>query len=157
MNVTDAAYATVHDYEGGAAALAPRLGMSAAILRAKVCPSTDRNKLMLDEADKLMGLTGDYRILQALNAEHGFAMQPLPEREHDARESLGELVLDSNIAAGKFAGAIRDALSDGLISEREMKAISAAGLAEQAVIMALMDKLRMATGKHLRVAGGAQG
>lgn len=149
MNVEDAAYATVHDAPGGAAALAPRMGMSAAILRAKVCPGTNRNKLMLEEADKLMGLTGDFRILQAMNAEHGFAMQPLPEHEGAAGESLGELVLDSNIAAGTFAGAIRAALSDGLISEREMKAISAAGLAEQAVIMSLMEKLRAATGKHL--------
>lgn len=53
MNVTDAAYDTVHQYPGGSEALAPRLGMSAAVLRGKVNPNTDRNLLSLQEADAL--------------------------------------------------------------------------------------------------------
>ncbi|MFH7611555.1 hypothetical protein RA272_29150, partial [Pseudomonas syringae pv. tagetis] len=69
MNVTDAAYDTVHQYPGGSEALAPRLGMSAAVLRGKVNPNTDRNLLSLQEADALMARTGDFRILHALCAQ----------------------------------------------------------------------------------------
>lgn len=43
MNVTDAAYVTVHQYPGGSEALTPRLGMSAAVLRGKVNPNGDSN------------------------------------------------------------------------------------------------------------------
>ena len=42
MNILDAAYHTVHDYKGGANALAPRMGMkSPAVLNSKVNPITD--------------------------------------------------------------------------------------------------------------------
>ena len=71
MNVTDAADATVHDYPGGSESLAPRMGMSAAVLRNKVNPGNDRNHLSLSEADRLMRVTGDHRILQALADQHG--------------------------------------------------------------------------------------
>jgi len=64
MNVTDVAYDTVHQHPGGSVALAPRMGMSDATLRGKVNPNTDRNLLSLQEADALMGKTGDFRILQ---------------------------------------------------------------------------------------------
>ena len=36
MNTIDASWHTVHEYPGGSEALAPRLGMSAAVLRTKV-------------------------------------------------------------------------------------------------------------------------
>jgi len=71
MNITDAAYNTVHDHPGGASALAPRMGIkSPAVLNSKVNPNTDTHHLTLAEASKLMALTGDFRILQALSAEH---------------------------------------------------------------------------------------
>lgn len=150
MNLADAAYATVHDYPGGADALGARVNIKPGVLRNKVDPNNNGNHLGLLEADRLIGITGDLRILQAMAAEHGCIVQRC-EAGGDADESLAGLVLDSNIAAGKFAGEIRDALKDGLISENEMRAIGAAALAEQQVMMTLISKLRAATGQRLRV------
>ena len=61
MNILDAAYNTVHDYKGGASALAPRMGIkSPAVLNSKVNPNTDTHHLTLLEASKLMALTTEY-------------------------------------------------------------------------------------------------
>jgi len=65
MNTIDAAYHTVHDYPGGAEALAPRMGMSAAVLRNKVNPNNTTHHLTYAEAQRIVALTGDVRMLQA--------------------------------------------------------------------------------------------
>ncbi len=121
MNVTDAAYDTVHQYPGGSEALAPRLGMSAAVLRGKVNPNTDRNLLSLQEADALMARTGDFRILHALCAQHGFVAQ-----RSDAPESgsLLSALLQAAAAKGDLAELVSSALDDGRISPNEADAIA---------------------------------
>ena len=73
MHVIDAAAQTVDQYPGGAESLAPRIGMSAGILRNKVNANNTTNHLSLAEANRIMSVTGDFRILQAMAQEHGFA------------------------------------------------------------------------------------
>ncbi|PNE77837.1 hypothetical protein A8H37_06130 [Burkholderia thailandensis] len=40
MNILDTAHAVAHNYPGGCESLAPRLGVSPAVLRSKVNPNT---------------------------------------------------------------------------------------------------------------------
>lgn len=131
MNVTDAAYDTVHQQPGGSEALAPRMGMSAATLRGKVNPNTDRNLLSLQEADMLMARTGDYRILHALCAEHGFIAQRIEAPESG---SLITALLAAAAAKGDLAELIAEAMADGRISPNESDAIARAC----ALVMAAM-------------------
>jgi hypothetical protein len=85
MNILDAAYHTVHDYPGGASALAPRLGKSHATLSHEVRPpANSQAKLGLRDAQRIMALTGDYRILQAQAAELGFFLVRWIESVRDA-------------------------------------------------------------------------
>lgn len=123
MNVTDAAYDTVHQYPGGSEALAPRMGMSAATLRGKVNPNTDRNLLSLQEADTLMARTGDYRILHALCAEHGFIAQRVDAPESG---SLITALLSAAAAKGDLAELVSEAMADNRITPNEADAISRA-------------------------------
>ncbi len=123
MNVTDAAYDTVHQYPGGSEALAPRMGMSAATLRGKVNPNTDRNLLSLQEADTLMARTGDYRILHALCAEHGFIAQRVDAPESG---SLITALLAAAAAKGDLAELISEAMADNRITPNEADAITRA-------------------------------
>lgn len=123
MNVTDAAYDTVHQYPGGSEALAPRMGMSAATLRGKVNPNTDRNLLSLQEADTLMGRTGDYRILHALCAEHGFIAQRV-DAPHSG--NLITALLSAAAAKGDLAELVSEAMADNRITPNEADAISRA-------------------------------
>lgn len=123
MNVTDAAYDTVHQYRGGSEALAPRMGMSAATLRGKVNPNTDRNLLSLQEADTLMARTGDYRILHALCAEHGFIAQRVDAPESG---SLITALLSAAAAKGDLAELVSEAMADNRITPNEADAIARA-------------------------------
>jgi hypothetical protein len=79
MNVRDAAYVTVHDQPGGCAALAVRMAMNPATLNKKVDPHCQTHHMTIAEADRLMGLTHDHRILHALAANHSFACVALPK------------------------------------------------------------------------------
>jgi hypothetical protein len=71
MSLQDAFYRTVHDYPGAAASLAPRMNMSAQVLRNKANPNNLCNIPSLADADSVMALTGDHRILHALALNHG--------------------------------------------------------------------------------------
>lgn len=123
MNVTDAAYDTVHQHAGGSVALAPRMGMSDATLRGKVNPNNDRNLLSLQEADTLMARTGDFRILHALCAEHGFVAQRVEAPESG---SLIGSLLTAAAGQGGLAELISNAMTDSRISPNEADAISRA-------------------------------
>lgn len=140
MNTADAAYSTVHDYPGGTESLGPRIAMSAAVLRGKVNPNNDRNVLSLDEASRIMGVTGDHRILQALAAEHGYTLQKV-EVEASPGDVLRTL-LRANAAEGEFDRVLGEALADGLITPNELKQINEAGAAQQGATMVLLAKLR---------------
>lgn len=121
MNVTDAAYDTVHQYPGGSESLAPRVGMTAATLRGKVNPNSDRNRLALEEADELMGKSGDYRILHALAANHGFVVQRV---DAPSSGSLIGALLQAAEAKGDLAGMVGDALEDGRVTPNEAHQIN---------------------------------
>lgn len=135
MNVNDAAYATVHDYPGGSDSLAPRLGTSGAVLRNKVNPNNDRNTLTLAEADQVMGISGDYRILQALAANHGFVMQRADSVPKHGDGSIVASILALSMREGALSEAVSNALADGRISPREKRDIEAACHALQSAVI----------------------
>jgi len=127
MTPEDAFYAVVHDYPGGAEALAPRMGYSAAVLRNKADPKKDSNKPLLRDADAVSGLTGDYRILQALAHKHGFLLVKAP---HGAMESCDMAVLEEvvglSVANGQYMVTIQTALADGKVDRMELAKINEA-------------------------------
>ncbi|MBO0393934.1 phage regulatory CII family protein [Stenotrophomonas maltophilia] len=145
MNITDAAHKTVKDYPGGSEALAVRIGMSAAVLRNKVNPNNNTHHLTLAEASEIMGVTGDDRILHAMAAEHGYTLQKM---QADGMASVMGAMLENAAKQGAFAQALQEALSDGLISENEMKAISGAGTAQVEAMINLLARLRAVTGQR---------
>lgn len=123
MNVSDAAYDTVHEYPGGSESLAPRMsnGMSAATLRGKVNPNNDRNLLSIQEANELMGKSGDYRILHALAASHGFVVQRV---EAPVSGSVITALLAAAAAKGDLAEVVAKSMEDNRISANESDRIS---------------------------------
>lgn len=143
MNILDAAHKTVKSYPGGSESLAPRIGMSAAVLRNKVNPNNETHHLTLAEASEIMGVTSDDRILHALAAEHGYTLQPM---DPVASGTVMGAMLDHGAAQGAFAQAIQEALSDGLITENEMREITSAGAAQMGAVVGLLARLRAVTG-----------
>lgn len=120
MNISDAAYHTVHDYPGGSNALAPRLGIkSPAVLNSKVNPNTETHHLTLIEASKLMELTNDYRILQSLNAQHGKVAINLPCIPECRDTVLTDLVLSLGMGGGDVYSLFKEMMKDGRITKGE--------------------------------------
>lgn len=141
MNALDAADAIVHDYPGGSESLAPRMGMTAAVLRNKVNPNNPRNVLGLEEAQRMMRVTNDHRVLMAQAAELGYALLKLNDEDAEQAPLLG-CVLKAQTAAGELSKTVADALADGVITPNEMHAIEKAGQADQAAMIGLVARLR---------------
>lgn len=125
MNLQDAFYNTVHDAPGGAESLAPRMGVSAQILRNKANPNNPGNIPSLDEADKLITLTGDLRILHAMAARHGMVCAPKPNG-HESDLAILEIIAAAWRSGGNVGESVYTALVDGRISGHELDTINLA-------------------------------
>lgn len=124
MNVIDAAHATAHEYPGGAGSLAARLKMNPGVLNSKVNPNTTTHHLTLLEAQRIMGLTGDHRILRAMNEELGY-LPPIPRIEVPAGDTaLLETYTKMMSELGDVSREFHQALADGKgISRAELAGI----------------------------------
>ena len=120
MNVSDAAYLTGHEYPGGNAALGPRIGVSGNVLSNKLNPNINTHHLTLSEAMRIMSLTGDLRILQAMSSELGVTIRPLPMI---GEESAMDALVHTANEFGQYMVAINDALSDGRVTKLELRKV----------------------------------
>lgn len=121
MNILDAAYHTVHDFLGGASALASRMGIkSPAVLNSKVNPNTHTHHITLLEAVKLMEITGDSRILQEMCAQLGKVAIDLPDiPESQCDTSLMDTFLCIGIKKGDISALFKEMMADGRITQGE--------------------------------------
>ncbi|MGY3265830.1 phage regulatory CII family protein [Lysobacter sp. HA35] len=140
MNIVDAAHRTVHAYPGGSESLAPRIDMSPAVLRNKVNPNNTTHHLSLIEADELMAVTGDVRILHALADHHGYGLHKL-ECPADGGNVLQTLLV-ANASQGEFDRVLQEALADNVITQNEMKAIEHASVSQREALLCLLARLR---------------
>lgn len=141
MNVLDAARLTVQNYPGGAEALGPRMGMSGALLRAKL-NNGDRNRLYAEDVELIVDTSGDHRIVHELAATHGYTLQPIePPAAPDDNASVLDLVLDVGKSGGELSRVICEALADNVITKNEMAAISRASHADQSAVLRLVARL----------------
>lgn len=126
MNHLDAFHQTVHSAPGGCEAIAPRMGMSAAILRNKANPNSTTNKPTLDEADRLMGITGDHAVLHALAANHGYVCVKVEEGAEASDMAVLEMITLVWQTNGEVGAAVNEALADGRITRQEVERIRGA-------------------------------
>lgn len=139
VNTADAAYAVAHDYPGGTESLAPRLPMSAALLRNKVNPNQDINHLTLREAVRMTDVANDDRILEAWARERGKMLIDIPAPENCADADVIELMAQTWETNGDIG--------------REVNAIFADGRVDQAEVLRLKDRVW----KHVRTVFGLAG
>ncbi|MEG3193508.1 phage regulatory CII family protein [Lysobacter sp. D1-1-M9] len=140
MHIIDAAHSTVRSYPGGSESLGPRIGMSAAVLRNKVNPNNTTHHLTLAEASEVMGVTGDFQMMHALNAEHGFAAQPVDPT--GKTENILQAILRSNAADGALDHELQVALADGRVTPNEAKLVQQAAAKVQAAMVDLIAQVR---------------
>lgn len=140
MNHLDAFHHTVHSAPGGPEALAPRLGMSAQVLRNKANPNSTANKPTLDEAARVMGITGDFSILHALAEQHGFVLTKLEDQPASDMDVL-ENVTNIWQRLGDLASEVQKTLADGRVEPHEVDACGAAAFKAIRPMLQLIDTL----------------
>lgn len=121
-NLDAAKYAVVHDYPGGAVALAPLAGMNPGTLGNKVNPTIDTHHLTLSESVTLQALTKDYRILHAEAAMLGHVCIPLPKAGNASDIELLNAYAAWTSDIGETAAAISEAL-EGEIDDKALAKI----------------------------------
>lgn len=126
MNVRDAFYQTVHSVPGGCEALAPRMGMSAAILRNKANVNSLTNKPTLEDADRVIGLTGDMRLLHALAANHGHVCIRLDAEAVASEQAVIELGMLVWAGSGDVGAEVSRTLADGRVDRHEVERVRSA-------------------------------
>lgn len=121
MNVLDAAFHTVHDYDGGAEALALRLCKSPNTLRHEVRPPRDSTaKLGLLTAIEIMEFSGDLRILNAMCARLNCTPPvPLPCVDDENGVTSRHVAVVAQEFSELMAEVARDAC-DGEITDNEL-------------------------------------
>ena len=142
MNPLDAFYHTVYNYPGSCEALAPRLGISAQVLRNKANPNSVTNKPMLDDADRLMTITNDYQILHALAEKHGFLCIQKPECDTSYSDlAVLEIIAEVWGANGEVGQSVHAGLSDGRLTHKEIHEVRQAIYRAQTSLTGLLMRL----------------
>lgn len=122
-SLDQAMYNLVHDFPGGAKALAAKANMNAGTLQHKVNPTMDTHHLTVKEAITLMLISGDYRLLHALCHELDHAC--LCAKQYAGMADAEFLNHFSHAVSefGDMARAIHGALDDGKITASEVRAV----------------------------------
>jgi hypothetical protein len=141
MNPRDAFHHTVHDYPGGCEALAVRLGMSAVILRNKANASHAHNKPMIDDVDRVMGVTGDHRVLHALAQGHGYVCFKMGDDATASDMAVLELVTKVWTTNGEVGAEVNRTLADGRVDQDEVERVRAAVYRAQKALLEVVSRL----------------
>jgi len=140
MNYKDAFHRTVHHTPGGCEALAVRMGYTAGLLRNKANPNSSTNVLTMDDASRVMEITGDYEVLHALAREHGFVCTRIDEQPAGDMSVL-ESTTDIWECLGDLGTEVKKALADGRIEQHEVDAIQAAAFVMFRPVMQLVARV----------------
>lgn len=123
MNILLSAFHTVHDFPGGAVALAPILGKNPATLSHEVNPNYPTAKLGLEDAVKLAVWTQDRRMATAFAAQVGCMLVPLPEsvRVGTSFEALASMAKEF----AEMVAAVTTAMADDRVTPNDLAMVEA--------------------------------
>ena len=134
-----AVYRTVHDFPGGAKALATYLSVRPGTLSNKADPACDTHHLNLSEALAIMLVSKDFRILHALGMSTNHGLVQLIDMSGTSDMELLDAYSKMNKQQGDMAGAINAAFADRRLTLAEFQGIRHEGYQ---VINALLELLR---------------
>jgi hypothetical protein len=142
MNILDTLYKTAHDFAGGCEALAQRLGMSAQVLRNKVNPNSASNTASLEDADRIMAITGNHAVLHALARNHGYVCVRVENDCAASDMAVLELVMQVWAASGDVGAEVHATLADGIVEQHEIVRVEAAVYRVNQALNQMVARLR---------------
>ena len=122
LDLRDVAFNVVHDYDGGAPSLAPRINKNPTTL-AHELNGTGAAKLGLLDAEKITLRTHDLRILEAFAGNCGQMLVPLPETIQLHTDDCMLKLAGSAREFGELCKEVAEDLADGSISDNELARI----------------------------------
>ncbi|MFZ6726176.1 phage regulatory CII family protein [Undibacterium sp. MH2W] len=139
----DAFYRTCFDSPGGIESLAPRLNMSAQVLRNKANPNTATNHPTLNDVERVMDFTGDFQVLHALAGDRGFICIRV---DADAKANASDMAVLDLItqvwkAEGDVGTAVNATLADGRVEAHEIACVRKAVYKAQEALYAMLHRL----------------
>lgn len=124
VRALDAArYAVVHEFPGGAQALAKLTGMNRGTLCNKVNPAVDTHRLSVDEAVLIGRATGDHRVLFAQAMAQGYACVQVGDHTGVSDVELLTAYADWHAQTSRTAAAIGAALAAKRITRNRLDEI----------------------------------
>ena len=154
MSPQDAAFHLAHDYPGGAAALALRMGRNYTTLVHEL-KGTGTAKLGLGDAVKMSVLTGNPAIAQAFAVAAGGVFLPAAAAQADASGDLAALARSAQ-EFGEFAAAFAAGLADGRVTGNELARVNTEALeAIRAIVAALARAQALHDADPMRAAAEA--
>jgi hypothetical protein len=149
MTISQAVQLTV-ETAGGAKQVAEQMGVGHQVLLNKVNPNNKTHHLNLAEAVKMMQVTSDTRILEALANEFGGLYIPIALTSSAAPNLIGDLATMS-AEFGALMREVAEDLADGAISDNELADVEReAGNLRTALAVLLADLRRVNKDGHRR-------
>ncbi|SDR18628.1 Phage regulatory protein CII (CP76) [Paraburkholderia fungorum] len=142
MNILDTLHAVAHDYPGGCESLAPRIDMSAAVLRSKVNVNNDTHKPTLMEAVRITDVSDDDRVLEAWARERGYALVKVPNIEGCTDAAIVELMGEAWSTHGDVGKEIVKTLEDGKVEFKEVDRVEGRIFKHAQVLFNIAARLR---------------
>lgn len=118
-----AIYRVVHDHPGGAAKLAPLVGMNAGTLNNKADPAMESHQLTVRQAVAIQHATSTRRVLEAEAQLLGCAVVPLGDYHQLSDMELLEAYAEWHAEVGETAEAIRDAVAERMITRERVRRV----------------------------------
>jgi hypothetical protein len=142
MNVQTAAFNLVHDYPGGATALAPLLGKSASTLSHEVDPNYPTAKLGLADALKLTMLSKDRSVLNAFAMACHCMVLPLPACADGVDDDTFKGVTRMAREFAEVIGQISEVTADGRVSDNELRRVESEAAELVSAVQMVLTALR---------------
>jgi len=143
MNVQTAAFNLVHDYPGGATALAPLLGKSASTLNHEVDPNYPTAKLGLADALKLTLLSKDRGVLNAFAMSCHCMVVPLPACADGIDDDTFKGVTRLAREFAEVISQISEVTADGAVSDNELRRVEREATELVSAVQAVLTTLRV--------------
>jgi len=143
MNVQTAAFNLVHDYPGGATALAPLLGKSASTLSHEVDPNYPTAKLGLADALKLTLLSKDRTVLNAFAMACHCMVLPLPACADGVDDDTFKGVTRLAREFAEVISQVSEVTADGTVSDNELRRVEREAAELVSAVQAVLTALRV--------------
>lgn len=157
MSPRDAFCHLVHDYPGGAPALAERLGVNKWTLEKKADPNCSTHRPSFEEVVRAEQLTGDQRPLHAHAAALGCRVVKVSIPDGVSDEQLLARMATFVKETGEALASASRAIADGRITENEIRRVEKEGADIAPALAELVARMRSMADEQARRRGVAAG